>query len=230
MVVPAVFPFCSPTWPVQRWNGYWSNCGLSHTDSGGDSRYDVCLCCAFTGASQRNSWLLVVVIDVADGFFSKPTRKDHQEQFAVSGNASSPSSQGCLGAASVLLSAITEFAEILVILTFPQTSQRSTSLMALCPLDDEQESSWPEMFCVLFRWSFSCLQVSALQPPLLGVGRRRFFLAKWGHTLVLGNQRTSLASSGLPPPLLYLGLNSSLEEGPCFCFCGHLPLPNSREP
>ena len=190
---------------------------------------DVCLCCAFTGASQHNSWLLVVVIDVADGFFSKPTRKDHQEQFAVSGNASSPSSQGCLGAASDLLSAITEFAEILVILTFPQTSQRSTSLMALCPLDDEQESSWPEMFCVLFRWSVSCLQVSALQPPLLGVGRRRFFLAKWGHTLVLGNQRTSLASSGLPPPLLYLGLNSSLEEGPCFCFCGHIPLPNSRE-
>lgn len=40
----------------------------------------------------------------------------------------------------------------MVILTFHKTSQRSTSLMALRPLDDEQESSWHE---VLFHWLVS---------------------------------------------------------------------------
>ena len=64
----------------------------------------------------------------------------------------------------------------MVILTFHKTSQSSTSLMALRPLDDEQESSWHEMRCVLFHW----LVLISPMAPFAGGGEEGVLAGQMG--------------------------------------------------
>lgn len=72
VVIPVVFPFYSPAWPVQMLDGYWITCGLSYTESGGDSR---CICCCFVPLLEQISaipGIWYVVHDMANAFFSVP--------------------------------------------------------------------------------------------------------------------------------------------------------------